>query len=174
MTEVTKTCALICDTQFLAPLDLEKGERAVMLQSLVRHETGRAARMGYIRFLCGFTGPADFLLAEAVIEARHGSRDIRLESVLAYEDEAAGWKERMREVYFNLLGQCDAEHLIQTRFTNTCIVARNRYLVDRAQMLIAISDGLLGNATQAVHYAASRDKTIVCISPSSLATRKFG
>lgn len=172
--DVNRTCALFGDVQLLNTPEAEKAARANVLNALMRREIDHLLRLGYRRFLCGFSGPGDFALAEAVLEARQRNPDIRLESVLAYEEEAAAWKETARERYFRLLGLCNAEYCLRTRFETGCLSARNRTMVDRAGTLLIVSDGLLGNAAQAAAYAARRGKPVVRIRPARLASRKSG
>lgn len=174
MTVVQKNCALLGDPFFLLPFDLDRGERARTLRDVMFHETEKTVQLGYRRFLCGFTAGVDLIFAETVLELRRKYPEITLESVLAYENEAASWEECTRERYYRLLGYCDREHLLQTRFTTGCLARRNRYLIDHANMLLAVSDGLLGNPLQAIHYAAVSGKSTLCISPSTLLTQKIG
>ncbi len=174
MTVVQRTCALTGDPFFLLPFDPDRGERARTLRDAIFHETEKMVLLGYHRFLCGFTPGVDLIFAETVLELRRKHRDITLESVLAYENEAASWEENTRERYYRLLGYCDREHLLQTRFTTGCLARRNRYLVEHANLLLAVSDGLLGNPLQAIHCAAVLGKSILRISPSTLLTQKIG
>lgn len=172
MTVVKKTCALIGDAQFLLPFE-DRGDRGNTLHEIISQEIEKAVLSGHHRFLCGFTAGVDLLLAETVLEMRQKYPYITLESIMAYEDEAAKWPENIREQYYSLLEYCDNDRLLQTQFTLDCLIRRNRYLVDHADTLLAVTDGLLGNPMQAIQYAASRDKSILCISPSTLATQKI-
>ena len=46
---------------------------------------------------------------------------------------------------------------------------RNRYLVDRAQTLLAVYDGAPGGGTEyTVRYAQSRDRRIILVRPQEL------
>lgn len=174
MTVVKKTCAMTGDPLFLLPYGFYRENRVDALRHPVLRQTENAVLSGCRQFLCGFTAGVDFLFAEAVLKLRDKYSGITLESVLAYEYEAAWWEEPIRERYYRLLARCDAEHLLQTRYSAGCLARRNRFLVDHADILLAASDGLLGNPQQAIQYAAARGKPVICISPSTLAARKIG
>ena len=176
--DVNRTCALFGDT-FPASANrfIKEKERAVREDTLglsLRREIERLYRLGYRRFLCGFSGPGDFPLAEAVDAVRRKKPDIRLESVLAYEEEAAAWSERDRERYFHLLGLCNAEHCLRARFESGCLSARNRRMVDQSGALVIAGGMLLGSAAQAAAYAARRGKPVVRINPIRPVSRKLG
>ncbi|MFT8888116.1 MAG: SLOG family protein [Ethanoligenens sp.] len=173
MKAVKKTCSLIGDSGFLLPFELDREDRARTLRDVIFQETEKAVLTEHHRFLCGFTAGVDLIFAETVLELRRKYPDIALESVLAYENEAASWDECTREHYYRLLGYCDKEHLLQTQFSANCLVKRNRYLVDHADSLLTVSDGLLGNPAQAIQYASVQGKHVVRISPSTLAIQKI-
>lgn len=173
MTVVEKKCALIGDPFYLLPFEFKQENRENALRNAVFHEIEKAVRTGHHQFLCGFTAGIDFLFAETVLELREKNPSITLESVLAYESEAAAWDETIRDRYYDLLAQCSRERLLQTRYTPGCLVQRNKYLVDHTDLLLTMTDGLLGNAMQAIEHAAQQGKSVLCISPSTLATQKI-
>lgn len=173
MTVVQKSCALIGDTHFLLPFQPDHRDPGSALHTIALQEIEKVVLTGHHRFLCGFTAGVDLLLAEAVLELRRKYPYIVLESVMAYENEAAKWPEHIREQYYELLKYCDAERLLQTQFSMDCLVRRNRYLVDHADILLTVTEGLLSNPLQAIHYAALQGKSVLCISPSTLATKKI-
>lgn len=173
MTVVQKSCALIGDPHFLLPFEPDRRDSGSTLRTIALREIEKVVLTGHHRFLCGFTAGVDLLLAETVLELRGKYPSIMLESVMAYENEAAKWPEPIREQYYDLLEYCDAERLLQTRFSMDCLIRRNRYLVDHADILLTVTEGLLGNPLQAIHYAALQGKSVLCISPSTLATKKI-
>lgn len=145
----------------------ESSPAAQQLKAVIRVEVEKLIQRGYTRFLCSFNRGADHLFAEAVI-ALKARYLVRLESVLPHEEQAAEWPESARERYFNLLAGCDDETLLQTRYSAGCQLRAVKYMVDHADLLIAVYDGKVSGTMEAVRRAKAESKPIICIDPSSL------
>ena len=55
--------------------------------------------------------------------------------------------------YFTLVERCDCETMVQRHYDKGCMLRRNRYMVDRASLLIAVYDGMLGGTMYTLTYA---------------------
>ena len=59
-----------------------------------------------------------------------------------------------RNRYFGILDRCDYETLVQHHYDRGCMMRRNRYMVDRANRIIAVYDGVpQGGTAQTLLYA---------------------
>ena len=68
--------------------------------------------------------------------------------------------------YRELLRQCDRVITLQERYTSGCMLARDRYLVDHADGLIAVYDGgSEGGTAYTVRYARQREKPVYILTP---------
>ena len=70
------------------------------------------------------------------------------------------WSEALRDRYFDIASKCDKETLIQTHYTPDCMDKRNRYMVDHADVLIAVWDGSPSGTGKAVRYAHQQGKSV--------------
>jgi len=83
------------------------------------------------------------------------------------------WPVRSREEYHKVLALCDETvHVTQGRFTPSCMEQRNRWMVDRCDVLIAVYDGQPGGTANCIRYAREQGKTIYFIDPKNLLIRQ--
>ena len=90
-------------------------------------------------FISGMALGVDMYAAEIVLELKKTYPAITLESAIPCETQAAKWNAAMRERYYGIAAQCDKETLLQTHYTPDCMDKRNRYMVDHADYIIAVT-----------------------------------
>ena len=83
----------------------------------------------------------DMYAAEIVLGLKASYPGITLESAIPCESQAVKWSEALRDRYFDIASKCDKETLIQAHYSPDCMDKRNRYMVDHADVLIAVWDG---------------------------------
>ena len=110
----------------------------------------------------------DMYAAEIVLGLKASYLGITLESAIPCESQAAKWSEALRDRYFDIASKCDKETLIQTHYTPDCMDKRNRYMVDHADVLIAVWDGSPSGTGKTVRYAHQQGKSVTIIDPVSL------
>ncbi len=93
---------------------------------------------------------------------------ITLESAIPSESQAAKWSEALRDRYFDIASKCDKETLIQAHYSPDCMDKRNRYMVDHADVLIAVWDGSPSGTGKTVRYAHQQGKSVITINPRTL------
>ena len=104
---------------------------------------------------------ADMYFGEAVLALREKHPDVTLEAAIPCEEQAARWKERDRNRYFGLVERCDLETMVQHRYTSGCMQRRNRYMVDRSSLVLAVYDGMLGGTMYTLTYAMRQGVRVV-------------
>ena len=143
----------------------ERDLRCMDLKDRLSAAVEEAYEQGIRHFLCGMARGADFYFCEAVLHLRNLHRDITLEAVIPCETQAARWTEQDRNRYFSLVEQCDLETLVQRRYDRSCMLRRDRYLVDHASHLIAVYGGLLGGTMYTISYAKKQGLTLHLLTP---------
>ena len=133
--------------------DNEADPRCIALKERLDEAVEEAYRGGMRHFMCGMARGADFYFCEAVMKLRRRYPDVTLEAVIPCEEQAAHWWERERERYFTLVEHCDQETMVQRHYDKGCMLRRNRYMVDRSVLLIAVYDGMLGGTMYTLTYA---------------------
>ena len=96
---------------------------------------------GYRHFLCGMAQGADLYFCQAVLHLKAQHPGVTLEAAIPYEGQADHWPPADRLRRQRLLNQCDLETVVQHHYTKGCMLRRNRYMVDRSSLLIAVYDG---------------------------------
>ena len=110
----------------------------------------------------------DMYAAEIVLGLKAAYPDITLTCALPCESQAEKWSEPLRDRYYAVLSKCDREVLLQTRYTPDCMEKRNRYMVDHADLLIAVWDGRPSGTGKTVQYAQQQGKHVLMIDPKML------
>lgn len=59
------------------------------------------------------------------------------------------------------MAACDYETVVSARYASGCMYRRDRYMVDRASLVIAAFDGTPGGTRYTVAYAMSRGVPVV-------------
>ena len=141
----------------------ESDPRCLALKKRLDEAVEDAYAQGNRHFMCGMARGADFYFCESVLALRRRYPDITLEAVIPCEEQAAHWRERERERYFSLVEQCDHETMVQRHYDKGCMLRRNRYMVDRASLLIAVYDGMLGGTMYTLTYAMRQGLDVVTL-----------
>lgn len=99
---------------------------------------------GYAHFLSGGAMATDTWAAEAVLELKAKYPWIILEMVSPFDGQADRWNEGYRMRHDRLFAEADIVAVIGHAYTKSCMFRRNRYLVENADLLLAVYDGLPG------------------------------
>ena len=121
---------------------------------------------------CAFTGhrpkSVDMYAAEIVLELKEKYPQITLECAIPYERQAVRWPEALRNRYFSIAEQCDQETMLQRQYTPDCLRKRNRYMVDHADIVLAVWNGGPSGTGQTVWYARETGKPVWILRPDTL------
>ena len=166
-----KSCAFIGhQSQSLSPHPNEADEFCSALKQELRTQIIRLIEDESVaHFISGMSLGVDLYAAEIVLDLKVAYPDITLESAIPCESQAETWSDEQRDRYFDIAARCDKETLLQTRYTWDCIEKRNRYMVNHANMLLAVWDGTSGETSSTVRYARRHGKTVLVIDPLTLA-----
>lgn len=139
----------------------EKDPRCAGLRHVLSDVLDALYESGYRRFLCGMAAGADIYFGEAVLELRAHHPDIVLCAVIPCAGQETRWSTAWQERYHRLLAQCDESVVLQDAHTASCMMNRNRYMVDHSSLLIAVYDGKAGGTRNTLHYAARQNLRIL-------------
>ena len=112
-------------------------------------------------FYCGMANGCDLYFCEAVLDLRNQRPGVWIEAVIPWEGQAIRWPKDQQQRYNRLVTECDRQVLLQTRYTDDCMMCRNRYMVDRAEILLCVYDGLPGGTRATMHYAMRQGLQVV-------------
>jgi len=119
----------------------------------LRREIEQAVRDGHTFFLSGFADGADLEFTAIVVELKKDNPALFLEAVIPY----AGRMKSKDRLFRELLGACNGIKIISREYSPGCYFARNRYLVEHAERVIAVFDGRERSGTaQTMRLAAAK------------------
>lgn len=114
----------------------------------------QAYQAGFRHFICGMARGSDLYFAQAVLNLRKQFPDVTLEAARPCESQASAWPRADQQLYADILSQCNYETLVQQHYDRGCMMRRNRYMVDRSTLLIAVYNGVpQGGTAQTITYA---------------------
>ncbi len=119
-----------------------------------------------------YTGMAlgvDQAFAEAAFELKQQVPNITIEAAVPCYNQEVKWPISSRELYHSILDRCDnVVHVTKSTFTNDCMETRNRYMVDRSEIVVGVYDGKSGGTKNCINYALKQKKGIITIHPVTL------
>ena len=111
---------------------------------------------GYRHFITGMAEGADTDFALIVLDFRSRIEGITLEAAVPYPRKSD--PKSLREY---ILSRCDKVSLISERYYNGCMQKRNCYMVDHADIVLAVWNGHeKGGTWNTIRYARQKKKTI--------------
>ena len=139
----------------------ELDPRCLDLKRRIRDAVESVCSSGYDRFICGMAEGCDLYFCEAVIDLRARIPSIRLEAAVPFSGQSDRWPSEEKVRYEHLLSQCDRVTVLQDHYSPGCMMKRNRYMVDQADLLIACFDGQSGGTLNTLRYAVKQNVRIL-------------
>ena len=147
----------------------ESDGRCDALKRLLRLLVRRLIQeQGVTHFISGMAQGVDMYAAEIVLELKEQYPQITLECAIPYERQAVRWPAALRERYFSIAERCDKETMLQRQYTRDCMKKRNQYMVDCADVVLAVWNGEPSGTGQTVWYARATGKPVYMIHANSL------
>lgn len=165
------TCCFDGYTKF--ELSYQREENYIKLKKSIINVLEDLIKEGFYNYLCGFDRGCDLLFAQCIIELKSKYHNITLRSVLPFEEQASTWSEIDRELYFSLLSQCDKEIIIRPHYERECYEIRDRFMVEKSDIVIAVYDGKLSLTMKTIKFAKQLCKMIICINPDTFTITKL-
>lgn len=96
--------------------------------------------------------------------------DIELYCIIPFENQAEKWKNEHKLRYNNILKNCNQKILLQKYFTLDCYIKRNKFLVEKSNVIIGVYDEkyALSGTKNTLDYALNMNKKIIIIDPKLL------
>lgn len=120
-------------------------------------------------FVSGMAIGVDLDFAETVLELRNKYHLIQLECAIPCPNQTLKWNDTDKKRYESILKRADKISLISERYTPECMLKRNRYMVDKSELVIAVFNGIKkGGTWYTINYAKDTNTAIELIDLCSL------
>lgn len=101
-------------------------------------------------------------LAIAVIQLKNIGYNIHLEAAVPCRNQDRFWSEYSKYVYTKILERCDEITVLAEEYSSKCMMNRNTYMIDKADIVLALWDGkYFGVTYDAIRKAHALNKTVV-------------
>lgn len=162
MEKIVKACTFTGHRAEKLPWGYDESDpRCIQLKEHLRDVVRSLYDSGCRHFLCGMATGCDLYFGEAVAALREEKPDITLEAAIPYEGQADQWSPSARRRYFRLAEECDIQTILHHSYTPDCMMDRNRYMVDHADVLVAAYSGEAGGTRATMLYAMRQGKQII-------------
>lgn len=146
------------------PFDYFKDEekRNAYLTAL-QSKIGLAIEQGATQFISGMSLGVDLDFAEIILKLK-AKFPITLECAMPYPDYFVRWSFEDEKRNYEILKSADKVTLVSDRYFNGCLFKRNRYMVDKSDLVIAVFNGeKKGGTFYTLSYAEKQGKHIQII-----------
>ena len=102
-------------------------------------------------------------------EMKEENKTVYIEAAVPCLNQEKKWPPETQKYYRALLGQVDKiTYVWAGEYNSTCMQKRNEYMVDKADVVIAVWDGTRGGTYNCVEYAQLKHKNIIYINPRDI------
>lgn len=116
-------------------------------------------REGYTSFLCGMARGFDLLALQCLADLKQRYH-VRIEACIPYAGHGNGLPPEERKKHHELLTWCDEHTVLAPAYYNGCMLARDRYMVDKCDVVLAYCTRDMGGTAYTVKYARTKGKEV--------------
>lgn len=140
----------------------EEGVTCNLFKRKLKNTVEELMNEGVTHFISGMAMGVDLIAAEIIVEFKKQYDNVSLEAAIPCKTQTDGWPFEYIERYKNILEHCDKITYISEKDTYDCMLKRNRYMVDNADVVIAVWNGANRSGTgSTINYAQKQDKRVI-------------
>ena len=118
---------------------------------------------GITIFLSGMAEGFDMIGAEILINLRKRNKHIKIVAVVPCCNQEIKWAKSQQIRYHRVLKKCDEIIILSNKYTTTCMIERNRFMVENSNTVIAGYIGENGGTRYTIQYAQEKGLQIFII-----------
>ena len=126
------------------------------IKPLLEKAIDEAISDGYVTFITGMAMGTDIWAAEIVLDRKKNNSNLRLICALPHPgfEQRRSIVEKMR--FERIIENADAVNQINDHYFTGCYQVRNKWMVDRSELVIAVFNGQKSGTKNTVDYAKSK------------------
>ena len=138
----------------------------IELKKVLAEQIDFLYRQGVTDFYTGCALGVDMWAGEAVLSLMELHPEVKLHCIVPFAGQEMKWTPEQQARYHALLDKSRDVFLTQEKYSKDSYYIRNRYLVDHADIVMAVYDTNANKRSgtgYTVHYAQAQGKTIIAI-----------
>ncbi|MBQ7131893.1 MAG: DUF1273 family protein [Oscillospiraceae bacterium] len=120
-----------------------------------------SVKKGYCEFYTGCALGVDIWAAMFLIEMKKSDPKLKVHCVIPYQGHSKKWSAYDKYNLECVLRNADSVCCLSERYYRGCFAVRNKYIVDRSSLLIAVIDDESSGTGQTVRYAEKNGIEII-------------
>lgn len=141
--------------------------RYLAFQAVLNRIIVRLIERNCTRFISGVARGFDTWVAEDILALRKKNPKLKLECAIPFSGQADLWKKSDQRRRYRILTSADCSVITSEHYSETCFFIRNRYMVDKADVVVCAFDGQSGGTAYTVDYALKQNKIVIQIDPKT-------
>ena len=130
----------------------EEAVKAGLEQQIIQ-----AIANGYTTFITGMAKGVDLWAGKIVADLRDNGLPIKLICAVPYPGFGKGWAPEWSSLYQKIIGKEDLVETVCSGYNKGCFMARNKWMVDHSNLVIAVFNGKKGGTKNTIDYANKQD-----------------
>lgn len=123
---------------------------------------------GEVEFTSGMALGTDIWLADIVVKLRRKYPKVKLHCALPIENHSKMWNKKDKAIHSKMLDKADSYEIVsEGDYTSKCMLVRDAYMVERADMLLAVFDGSKSGTGHTIDLAVSKGKKVAILCPKT-------
>lgn len=140
--ESKKTCAFTGHRELQEDFSLKE----------LKKQIKRLIEEGVEIFYNGMARGFDLISAKAVLAFRRKYKHIKLIACIPCFEQERGYTDKEKKEYAKILKKVDEKVMVSERYFNGCMQLRDRYMADRADVLVTYCKRKTGGTAYTVNY----------------------
>lgn len=146
----------------------ESADACLRLKEILTREIAKLIDCGVTDFYSGVAEGVDTWAAEIVFGFREKYPALKVHCVLPCRSQAVQWTSAAQERHQQIKERADTVICLSEQFYKGCALDRNKYMVDHADIILAVYNGSRRSGTaMTVRYAKKLGREIIIIDPKT-------
>lgn len=122
-----------------------------------------------LTLVTGMALGVDTAFWEVAAKLRKSNKNIKIEAAVPFVGQEKKWTHESQKQYTQMLSESDKVTTVsEGGFATYKMMARNRYMVNKSDVVIAVIHKETGGTAQCVKYAKEHNKVVIEINPQTI------
>lgn len=122
-----------------------------------------------LTLITGMAIGVDTVFWEVAAKLRKSNKNIKIEAAVPFVGQEKKWTEESQKQYKRMLSESDKVTIVsEGGFATYKMMARNRYMVNKSDIVIAVICKETGGTAKCVKYAKEHNKVVIEINPKNI------